>query len=155
MAFDFPDELADLGGGRFGLLALDANERVLLLLIGERDLEHDIDQENDKNNGEEESHIFAEQGTVNLVPAGRQPEARKRPFLPLDHSIISTLGPGLRRGFRRGEFQTRPYGRPEIRGSPHLVPLNGRYNTHAMTSLASRRSVGNGALRARRSNRSA
>jgi hypothetical protein len=55
----------------------------------ECDLEHDIDQENDKNDGEEEGHIFAEQGTVDLVPTGRQPQTIEHAFLPLDHSITS------------------------------------------------------------------
>src|SRR2546423_10158714 len=48
-ALDLLDELPDLGGGGFGLLALNANERGLLLLIRESDLEQDVRQKNDRH----------------------------------------------------------------------------------------------------------
>ena len=42
LAFDLADELPDLAGGGFRLLALDADQRSLLLFVGEKDVEYAV-----------------------------------------------------------------------------------------------------------------
>jgi hypothetical protein len=46
--------LADLGGGRFRLLALNADQRRLVLLIIEEDVENAVGQERDRDHGDEQ-----------------------------------------------------------------------------------------------------
>ena len=53
LAFDFADELADLAGGGFGLLALNAHQRSLLFLIGEVNVEGGVGEERQPDHGDE------------------------------------------------------------------------------------------------------
>ena len=68
LALDLLDELADLGGGGLGLLALDADQRGLVLLIGEPDLEQAVGEQRDTHDREEQRDIFAEQRLRTFVP---------------------------------------------------------------------------------------
>ena len=72
LAFDFADELADLAGGGFGLLALNAHQRSLLLLIGEINVEHAVGDEREADDADEQRDVFDEQ------PAAHDRGARRR-----------------------------------------------------------------------------
>ena len=61
LAFDFLDELADLRRRRLGLLALDADQRGLVLLIVEIDLEHAVGEQRDAHHQDEQDDVFGEQ----------------------------------------------------------------------------------------------
>src|SRR5208337_702569 len=61
LAFDFLDELPDLGCRRFRLLALDANEGGLVLLIGKPDLGQSVGEQRNADDGQEQADIFAKQ----------------------------------------------------------------------------------------------
>ena len=61
LALDLLDELADLGGGGFRLLALDADQRRLVLLIVEVDVENAVRQQRDRHHGHEQRDVFGEQ----------------------------------------------------------------------------------------------
>ena len=83
LALDVLDELADLGGRGFRLLALDAGQRLLVLLIREPDFEQAVGQERDADDGDEQRDIFSEQPAADMRrSAGRQPahQAVRRPF---------------------------------------------------------------------------
>ena len=60
LALDLLDELADLGGGGFRLLALDADQRGLVLLIIEQDVENAVRQQRDSDHRDEQRDIFGE-----------------------------------------------------------------------------------------------
>src|SRR5262249_60862276 len=62
---DILDELAALGGGGFRLFALDADERRLVLLIIEEDVENAVGQQRDADHRDEQRDVFGEQ-----APAG-------------------------------------------------------------------------------------
>src|SRR5262249_37867638 len=86
------DELPDLGGRCFGLLALDADQRSLVLLVGKADLEQDVGEEDEAHDRDEQRHIFAEQRPVDLAPAaGPDEPCEQGPARGLvrmiDHSI--------------------------------------------------------------------
>ena len=68
LVFDLADELADLNGRACGLLALGRREQLLLLAIGEPDVEAGVDGERGKGEGDDRVEIFAEQ------PARRRPQ---------------------------------------------------------------------------------
>ena len=70
LAFDFADELPDLAGGGLRLLALDAHERCLLLLIREIDVEHAVGDERQADHGDEQRDIFDEQPAAHDRCAG-------------------------------------------------------------------------------------
>ena len=80
LALDLLDELADLRGRGLGLLALDADQRRLVLLVGEPDLEQPVGEQRDADDGDEQADIFAEQPAANLSVA-REP--------PLDAAIYA------------------------------------------------------------------
>ena len=69
LALDLLDELADLRRRGLGLLALDADQRGLVLLVGEPDLEHAVGEQGDADNGDEQADIFAKQSAANLSVA--------------------------------------------------------------------------------------
>ncbi len=60
LAFDLLDELADLAGRRFRLLALDADQGRPVFAVGEPDLEQTIAQQRHAYDGKEQRHVFAE-----------------------------------------------------------------------------------------------
>ena len=68
LALDLADELADLDGRACCLLALGRREQLLLLAIGEPDVEAGVDGERGKGEGDDRVEIFAEQ------PARRRPQ---------------------------------------------------------------------------------
>jgi hypothetical protein len=59
LALDFLDELSDLGCCRFRLLALDANESSLVLLIGKPDLGQSVRKQRNANDRQKQANIFA------------------------------------------------------------------------------------------------
>src|SRR5215203_3981228 len=69
LALDLLDELADLRGRGLGLLALDADQRRLVLLVGEPDLEHAVDEQRDADDRDEQADILAKQPAANLSVA--------------------------------------------------------------------------------------
>ena len=61
LAFDFLDELADLGRRRFRLFALDADQRCFVLLVVEIDLENAVGNQRDADHQDEQPDVFGEQ----------------------------------------------------------------------------------------------
>ena len=72
LAFDFADELPDLAGCRLRLLTLNADQRGLLLLIREIDVEHAVGDEREADYSDEQRNVFDEQ------PAAHDRGARRR-----------------------------------------------------------------------------
>src|SRR5262249_18968306 len=70
LALDFLDELPDLGGGGFRLLALDADERDLVLLIIEQDVENAIGYQGNTDHRDEQRDVFGEQSSAGLWDGG-------------------------------------------------------------------------------------
>src|SRR5262249_48348451 len=66
LALDLLDELPDLGGGRLGLLVLNAHQRLLMLAIGEPDFEQAVGEQSDGDHGDKQGHIFAEKSAAPL-----------------------------------------------------------------------------------------
>src|SRR5262245_34474872 len=64
LALDLLDELADLRGGGFRLLALDADQRRLVLLIIEEDVERAVGEERDADHHHEQRDVFGEQASA-------------------------------------------------------------------------------------------
>src|SRR6185437_8248302 len=74
LAFDFADELPDLAGRSLGLLALNADQRGLLLLISEVDVEGAVGDEREADDGDEQSNVFDEQAAAHNRRAGGRSE---------------------------------------------------------------------------------
>jgi hypothetical protein len=55
------NELADLSGRGFGLLALDTDQRGLVFAIIEKDVKYAVRQQGDRNHGDEQRDVFREQ----------------------------------------------------------------------------------------------
>jgi hypothetical protein len=55
------NELADLSGRGFGLLALDPDQRGLVFAIIEKDVKYAVHQQGDGNHGDEQRDVFREQ----------------------------------------------------------------------------------------------
>ena len=68
LAFDLLDELADLRRGGFRLLALDADQIGLVLLVGEPDLEAAVCEQREADHGDEQADILAEQPSADAPP---------------------------------------------------------------------------------------
>ena len=66
LAFDFPDELADLGGRSLGLFALNAHQRSLVFLIVEPYVENAVGQQRKRDHRREQHDIFAEQAVADF-----------------------------------------------------------------------------------------
>src|SRR6516162_2191052 len=64
LALDFLDELADLGRRRLGLLALDADQGLLVLLKGKPEFRQSVRKQSNANNGQEQPDVFAEQAAT-------------------------------------------------------------------------------------------
>src|SRR5215467_755773 len=64
LALDLLDELADLRGGGFRLLALNADQRGLVLLIVEEDVERAVGEERDADHHDEQRDVFGEQAAA-------------------------------------------------------------------------------------------
>ena len=95
LALDLLDELADLRGRGLGLLALDADQRRLVLLVGEPDLEQPVGEQRDADDGDEQADIFAEQPAAHAPPArGRNRRDRNR-FAHGGHLNSPPPGPRL------------------------------------------------------------
>ena len=60
LRLDLPNELADFGRCRFGLFALDADQRRFVLLIRELDLENAVGDEGDEDDRKYQHDIFEE-----------------------------------------------------------------------------------------------
>ena len=80
LAFNLADELSDLAGGGFRLLALNADQRGLLLLIREIDVEHGVGDQHQADHGDEQGKIFDKQPTAYDRCAGRRSCARRLGF---------------------------------------------------------------------------
>src|SRR5262249_61609013 len=77
LAFDFSDELPDLAGSSLSLLALNADQRGLLLLIGEVEVERAVGDECQADYGDEQRDVFDEQAAANdRSPGGRSDAAQ-------------------------------------------------------------------------------
>ena len=90
LALDRLDELVDLLGGGGGLLALNADQRGLVLAIGEGDLEYSVADQRHAHDGDEQQDVFAEQRPADLSPADLFRAAREDGARPLVHSITSS-----------------------------------------------------------------
>jgi hypothetical protein len=53
--------LADLGRRRFGLLALNADQRGFVLLVGKPDLDQTVSQQGNTDHAGEQRHVFVKQ----------------------------------------------------------------------------------------------
>ncbi len=73
LAVDLGDELLDFRRGALGLLALDADQRGLVLLIRKPDLESAVGQERENDHGDQQRHIFDEQAAAHDRSADRRP----------------------------------------------------------------------------------
>src|SRR5262249_56056047 len=62
--------LGDVGGGGFRLFALDADERRLVLLIIEEDVENAVGQERNADHRDEQRDVFGEQAPAGLCNGG-------------------------------------------------------------------------------------
>ena len=88
LALDLLDELADLCRRGLGLLALDADQRRLVLLVGEPDLEQPVGEQCEANDGDEQPDIFAEQPAAHIDTLKR---LLRHQFASCDaHSITSS-----------------------------------------------------------------
>src|SRR6516225_7825952 len=96
LAFDLLDEEANLLGGPFRLLALNADQGLGVLAVGEKDLEQTIAEQGYANDGKEQADIFPEQRPTDLAPAGllrdRREDGRRAigPCFCRGHSITSS-----------------------------------------------------------------
>ena len=77
LALDLLDELPDLGRRGFRLLALDADQRGLVLAVGEIDLEQAVGEQRHAHHGQEQRDIFAEQCSADLPRPQPVASARK------------------------------------------------------------------------------
>ena len=77
LALDLLDELADLGGGGFRLFALDADERRLMFLVVEVDVENAVREQRDADDRHEQRDIFREQASAGFGDRN----VRRRPVL--------------------------------------------------------------------------
>ena len=68
LIFDLLDEVGDLFRRAFRLLALDADQRVGVLAVGEHDLEQTVAEQRDADDGEKETDILAEQRPADSTP---------------------------------------------------------------------------------------
>src|SRR4029077_13676812 len=66
LALDLLDELADLGGGSFRLFALDADQRRLVLLIIEQDVENAVGHQRYTDHRDEQCDVFGEQASASF-----------------------------------------------------------------------------------------
>ncbi len=70
LVFDLLDEVGDLFRRAFRLLALDADQRVGVLAVGEHDLEQAVAEQRNADDREKETDILAEQRPAELAPSG-------------------------------------------------------------------------------------
>jgi len=70
LALDLLDELTDLGGGGFSLFALDADERRLMLLIIEQDVENAVGHQRYTDDCDEQRDVFGEQAPAGFCDGG-------------------------------------------------------------------------------------
>ena len=73
LAVDLGDELLDFRSRALGLLALDADQRGLVLLVRKPDLENAVGKERENDHGNEQRHIFDEQAAAHDRSADRRP----------------------------------------------------------------------------------
>src|SRR5262249_23609638 len=134
LALDLLDELADLGGGGFRLLALDADERRLVLLIIEEDVENTVGYQRDTDDRDEQRDVFGKQASAGFcAQALRHPlaAARQRQRLPVESRHAKTWQ--NRERSWRARYQTLAH--------PVPVPLETPL-AHSITSSASAITVG-------------
>jgi hypothetical protein len=72
LALDLLDELADLGRGGFGLFALNADQRRLVLAIVKENLENPVRCQRDGHHSDEQRDIFRKQTGADFLPPGRR-----------------------------------------------------------------------------------
>src|SRR5262249_58261124 len=70
LALDLLDELADLGGGGLRLFALDADERRLVLMIMEEDVENAVGQQRDADHRDKQHDVLGEQASAGFCDGG-------------------------------------------------------------------------------------
>src|SRR5262249_59862673 len=70
LALDLLDELADLGGGGFRLLTLDADERGFVLLIIEQNVKNAVGHQRDTDHRDKQHDVFGEQSSAGLCDGG-------------------------------------------------------------------------------------
>ena len=72
LALDLADELSDFAARGFGLLALNADQRSLLFLIGKVNVEHRVGDEYEAHYSDEQHDIFNEQSAAHHRSAARR-----------------------------------------------------------------------------------
>ena len=87
LAFDFVDELSNLAGGGFRLLALNADQRGFLFFVREVDIECAIDDERETHHSDEQGNVFDEQTAAYDRCAARQ----NGPSLAVRRRLISII----------------------------------------------------------------
>src|SRR6516225_3929828 len=96
LAFDLLDEEANLLGGPFRLLALNADQGLGVLAVGEKDLEEAVAEPGYANDGKKQADIFSDQRPAALTPASllrdRREDGRRAigPGFCRHHSITSS-----------------------------------------------------------------
>src|SRR5262249_33674582 len=89
LAFKLLDELTDLGSRRLSLLALNADKRGLVFLIGKADLEQHVAEKNDEHDCKEQRDVFAEQRAIDSAKRRGRRQRCDCAVRLLGHSITS------------------------------------------------------------------
>src|SRR5215471_6952158 len=96
LALDLLNEEANLLGGPLRLLALNADQGLGVLAVGEKDLEQAVAEQGYANDRKEQADIFSEQRPTDMAPAGhlrnRREDGRRAigPCFCRRHSITSS-----------------------------------------------------------------
>jgi len=117
LALDLLDELADLGGGCFRLFALDADERRLVLLVIEQDVENAVGYQRYTDDCDEQRDVFGEQSSAGFCNGGFGRRMLRR---------VSTSGFRPFRGTPRLNEIENAHGENGIKRWPILSPLASR-----------------------------
>ena len=132
LALDALDELVDfLGGGRC-LLALNADERGLVLLVGEPDFECAVGDQRDAHDGDEQRDVFPEQRAADRSPIDPVREAPEEIAGRRLHPLTSRT----QRGMGKPRALSRATGTP-IKGH-RFTGCGGHRNTHRASASLSR-----------------
>src|SRR5262249_33815030 len=101
LALDFLDELPDLGGRRFRLLALDTNQGGLVLLVGKPDFRRAVGDQRQAHDGEDQRDVFTKQAPPRLGRFRPQRDRWSHVARALVHSITSSARPRSESGTSR------------------------------------------------------
>ena len=90
LVLDLLDEVADLFGGAFRLLTLNADQRIGVLAIGKDDLEETIAEQSYANDRKKQADILPEQRPADLAPAGLFDDRREDGRSAIAHRLCSS-----------------------------------------------------------------